>query len=97
MLYMVIETFIADADVVYARFNEKGRMLPDGLAYVNSWVSEDRTVCYQIMETPDRALLDEWITRWNDIVSFEVVPVHQSADAQKLILGMEQVSTPPGT
>lgn len=97
MLYMVIETFVADADVVYTRFREKGRMLPDGLTYVNSWVSEDRTVCYQIMETADRALLDEWIERWNDIVSFDIVPIYQSAEAQKLIFGAEQVSSPSGT
>lgn len=85
MLYMIIETFKDGPEVVYARFRDKGRMLPDGLEYIESWVSEDLRVCYQIMSTDDRSLLDEWISRWDDIVSFEVVPVLTSKSAQTRI------------
>lgn len=97
MLYMVIERFSEGADIVYARFREKGRMLPDGLGYIDSWVSEDLSTCYQIMSTEDSSLLDQWMSYWNDIVSFDVVPILQSSDAQRQVFGVEQVSTPPRT
>jgi hypothetical protein len=82
MLYMVIEHF-RDGDPlpVYRRFRERGRLAPDGLRYVASWVSEDRKHCYQVMETDDPALLHAWISRWEDLVEFEVVPVTTSAEA----------------
>lgn len=85
MLYMVIETFEAGADVVYDRFGEKGRMLPDGLNYIDSWVTQGMDKCFQVMETDDPALSDEWMTHWNDIVSFEVVPVLPRVSAQNQI------------
>lgn len=97
MLYMVIERFRNGAEVVYARFRERGRMLPDGLTYVESWVSGDFGTCYQVMSTEDRTLLDQWMSQWDDIVAFEVVAILPSAEAQQRILGMVQVSTPPGT
>jgi hypothetical protein len=82
MLFMVIERFRGgDAVPVYRRFRERGRLAPDGLTYVNSWVTEDLTRCYQVMACDDRALLDEWIARWSDLVDFEVVPVVTSAEA----------------
>jgi hypothetical protein len=82
MLFMVIETFRnGDAAPVYRRFRDRGRLAPDGLAYVSSWVTPDRTRCYQVMETSDRALLDEWISHWDDLVEFEVIPVTTSAQA----------------
>lgn len=82
MLFMVIEHFKnGDAVPVYRRFREQGRMAPDDLRYVNSWVTSDLTRCYQVMESPDRALLDQWLARWEDLVDFEVVPVVTSADA----------------
>jgi hypothetical protein len=56
-------------------------MAPDGVNYVSSWVTSDLTSCYQMMESPDRALLDEWLARWADLVDFEVVPVMTSAEA----------------
>jgi len=62
MKYMVIETFKAGkAEKVYERFNEKGRMLPDGLYYLDSWVSNDRTKCFQIMEANKFEIIEEWI------------------------------------
>ena len=82
MLYMVIESFHdGDPRPVYTRFAERGRMAPEGLAYVSSWVTEDLRRCYQVMECADRALLDEWMSSWRDIVDFEVVPVVTSPEA----------------
>jgi hypothetical protein len=82
MLYMIIEHFRnGDAAPVYARFREKGRLAPDGLRYVNSWVTSDRARCYQVMECDDRALLDTWMSAWEDLVEFEVHPVITSAEA----------------
>jgi hypothetical protein len=79
---LVIEHFLnGDAVPVYRRFRERGRMAPDGLAYISSWVTPDLTRCYQLMETTDRALLDEWMANWSDIVEFEVHPVITSKEA----------------
>jgi len=81
-LYMVVEHFRnKDAVPIYRRFRERGRMAPEGLTYVSSWIDEKLERCYQVMETSDRALLDEWMTNWNDIVEFEVYPVITSQDA----------------
>ncbi len=81
-LYMVIERFKnGDPLPVYQRFRERGRMAPEGLSYVNSWIDEGMTTCWQVMETADRALLDQWIANWKDIVDFEVIPVMTSKEA----------------
>lgn len=81
-LYMVIENFKnGDAVPVYRRFRDRGRLAPAGLSYVSSWVSENLHRCYQLMETEDRMLLDQWIANWNDLVDFEVHPVISSKDA----------------
>jgi uncharacterized protein DUF3303 len=86
MLFMVIERFRnADPVPVYRRFRERGRMAPDDVRYVNSWVTPDLTICYQVMDAPDRARLDEWLHRWQDLVDFEVIPVITSPDAQALV------------
>ena len=82
MLYMVIERFHGgDPAPVYARFRERGRLAPDGLEYVNSWITQDMTTCYQVMQTERRELLDQWIAAWADLVDFEVLPVITSAEA----------------
>jgi len=82
MLYMVIEHFRnGDAAPVYRRFREQGRLAPEGLRYVSSWVTRDLKHCYQVMETDDPVLLHEWIARWEDLVEFEVIPVVTSAEA----------------
>jgi hypothetical protein len=81
MLYMIIEHFRNGPAPVYARFRERGRLAPDGVTYVNSWVTSDLQRCYQIMECDDRALLDIWLSKWADLVDFEVHPVITSADA----------------
>jgi hypothetical protein len=82
LLYMIIEHFKnKDAISVYRRFRDRGRLLPEGLRYVSSWVDERLERCFQLMETADRDLLDEWIARWSDIVEFEVYPVLSSKEA----------------
>jgi len=82
MLYMVIETFRnGDAVPVYRRFRDRGRMTPDGVTYISSWVDERLERCYQVMETDDPALLDQWLAYWSDIVDFEVHPVMTSKEA----------------
>ena len=82
MLYMVIETFTQGPGPVYARAAERGRMLPPGLEYVDSWIDERRLDrCFQVMETDDPALFDAWIALWADLAEFEVVPVISSAEA----------------
>ena len=82
MLFMVIEHFRGgDAVPVYRRFRDRGRLAPDGLTYVASWVTSDLTRCYQVMDCSDRALLDAWMGSWSDLVDFEVIPVVTSAEA----------------
>jgi len=85
MLYMILEDFKGDPDAVYRRFRERGRLMPDGLRYVNSWVTADARRCYQLIECDDPRLLDEWTDQWKDLVDFEVVPVVTSAQAAEMI------------
>jgi hypothetical protein len=85
-LYMVVEHFKnKDAVPVYRRFRDSGRMAPQGLVYVSSWVDHKLERCYQVMETHDRGLLDEWMTKWSDLVHFEVYPVVTSQEAAERI------------
>ena len=85
-LFMVIERFKSgDAASVYRRFRDRGRLTPEGLSYVCSWVDVTLDGCYQLMETSDPALLDQWIAHWSDIVDFEVHPVISSAEAAERI------------
>lgn len=82
MLFMIIEHYRNDDPIpVYRRFHAQGRMAPDGLRYVSSWVTTDYATCYQVMECDDPRLIDEWIANWKDIVDFEVIPVVTSAEA----------------
>ena len=80
-LYMVVEHFRGHEREIYRRFRERGRQMPDGLTYVSSWVQEDFARCFQLMQTEDRALLDEWISHWKDLADFEVQVVVTSAEA----------------
>jgi len=82
MLYLVIETFRGGDPVpVYRRFRDRGRLMPDGIEYRGSWVTDDLRRCFQVMECEDRRLLDQWIANWRDITEFEVIPVVTSAEA----------------
>lgn len=83
---MVVETFLHGARPVYERAAARGRMLPPGLRYVDSWVDERLGRCFQLMETDDPALLDAWIAEWSDLAAFEVVPVIASAEAAERAL-----------
>ena len=85
-LYMVVERFKnKDAAPVYRRFRESGRLMPEGLTYVSSWIDEKLERCYQLMETHDRALLDAWMAQWSDLMEFEVYPVITSKEAVERI------------
>jgi hypothetical protein len=78
MKYMVIETFKPGAkELVYERFRQKGRMLPDGLRYIDSWLEKDGDRCFQLMETDSRKLFEQWTGSWSDLVSFEIVELEE--------------------
>lgn len=86
MLYIVIEQFKnQDAKAAYRRFREKGRMAPDGLVYLESWVEMNFDRCFQLMECGDPRLLEEWADHWRDLVAFEFVPVRTSKEAVDVI------------
>ena len=86
MLYMIIEHFRnGDPLPVYRRFRDHGRLAPDGLRYVSSWVTHDLRRCYQVMECDDLALLEDWMSNWRDVTDFEVIPVITSQDAQQTV------------
>ena len=89
-LFMIVEHFRdADAKPVYRRFRERGRMAPEGLTYVSSWVDENLATCYQVMETDDRSLLDEWMRNWRDLVEFEVHRVMTSQEAAQRVASLD--------
>ena len=74
--YMVIENFAPGCkDLVYERFHQKGRMLPEGLAYLNSWLEKDGNRCFQLMETNDPSLFAVWFEHWKDLGTIEVIEI----------------------
>ena len=84
MRFMVIETFKEQSvRKIYARLDERGRMMPDGLRYVDSWIQADFRRCFQLMECDDAELFQQWIAHWDDLMEFEVIPVTASAQARK--------------
>ena len=87
MQYMIIERFHpSKVKAMYERFTEKGRMLPKGVIYINSWINESVTGCYQLMESESLEKLQEWINNWKDLVEFEIVPVISSEKAKEIVL-----------
>ena len=87
MLFMIIERFREGrAADVYRRFRERGRMAPDGVRYVTSWVDLKFERCFQVMEAEHEGLIGEWTANWNDLVEFEIIPVRTSEDAAKLMM-----------
>ena len=83
MLYMVIENFKGrSASRIYQRFDKHGRMTPEGLKYINSWVDAEVTRCFQLMECEDAKILEEWTEKWSDLVDFEIVPLVSSEEAK---------------
>jgi hypothetical protein len=86
MLYMVVEHFKEDAvPEIYRRLSEKGRMMPEGLSYVSSWIDTDLKVCYQLMETDDATLFPRWSENWDDLIDFKIVPVRTSAETKAIV------------
>jgi hypothetical protein len=88
MRYMVIERYMRGAAPIYERVAERGRMLPEGLTYLDSWVDERLERCFQLMETDNVTLFDEWTAQWADLTEFEIVPVLASAEAKDRALGV---------
>ena len=83
---MIVERFLnQDPLPVYRRFRDRGRLTPDGLQYVSSWVDEKLERCFQIMETSNPELLDEWIASWKDLAEFEVYAVISSKEAAERV------------
>jgi hypothetical protein len=86
MLYMVVEQFKQDAaPEIYRRFREKGRMMPDGLTYLSSWIDHDLKTCWQLMETENPALFERWTQNWDDLMEFEIIPVRPSAEVKAMM------------
>ena len=82
--YMVIERFAPNAKArIYERFHEKGRMLPEGLICIDSWLEKDGDRCFQLMETTDRSLFKSWTDSWKDLVSFEIIELGDKPDSRK--------------
>ena len=89
MLFMVIEHFKnGDAAAVYRCFRDQGRMMPEGLNYVDSWVGSKFDRCFQLMECNDISLLQEWVNKWQDLIEFEIIPVLSSKEAVETIAPM---------
>jgi hypothetical protein len=84
MLYMVVEHF-KDVPAIYRRLHEKGRMMPEGLEYVSSWIDVDLKTCWQLMRTDDESFFQPWIDTWKDLMDFEIVPVRTSADVREMM------------
>ena len=86
MLYMIIEKFHpGKVKDLYQRFDEKGRMLPEGVKYINSWIDQEVSICYQVMESDSDEKINLWISHWNDLADFEVIPVLTSAEAKEKV------------
>ena len=86
MLYMVIEGFKEGAaPEIYQRLRDKGRMMPEGLEYVSSWIDLDFKICYQLMRTENASLFPRWTDAWKDLMNFEIVPVYTSAEAAQVM------------
>lgn len=87
MLFMVIERFRDDESVpaVYRRFRERGRMMPAGLRYVDSWIEANFGRCFLLAECDDPRLIQQWILEWHDLLEFEVVPVVGSKETAEVV------------
>jgi uncharacterized protein YjaG (DUF416 family) len=87
MQYMIIETFHpGKGKALYAKFEKEGRLLPQGVQYINSWIDETVSTCYQVMESESLEKLQEWIGHWKEFADFKVIPVISSAQAKDKVL-----------
>jgi Protein of unknown function (DUF3303) len=86
MLFMIIENFHqGKIKLLYKRLEEKGRQLPEGVQYIGSWINEEVTTCYQVMESDSMEKINEWINHWKDLADFSIIPVITSAEAKKKV------------
>ena len=86
MLFMIIEHFRpGQAPAIYRRFRERGRMMPESVRYVSSWIDFDFQRCFQVMEAEREQDLKAWTSNWQDLMDFEIIPVRTSADAAEAI------------
>ena len=86
MLFMVIERFAPGTiPDIYRQLRDKGRSLPDGLTYVDSWIEASFARCFQLMECDDARLLQTWTLQWGDLADLEIVPVVPSAQTQEVV------------
>jgi len=89
MKYMIVEDFKeGKVKELYHRFDTKGRLIPDGLEYIDSWINEDITICFQLMETDNINLLHEWINNWKDVADFKIIPIINSQEAKEKVLSL---------
>ena len=89
MVYMIIEKFhLGKIKMLYERFDEKGPLLPNGVRYINSWIKEDISVCYQVMRSDSIEKIHEWVSHWNDLADFEVIPVINSDEAKEKVFSI---------
>ncbi len=88
MQFMVVETFRnQDAKAIYRRLRDRGRMMPDGVTFVSSWVAADLGRCFQLMEADDASLLQRWVAAWSDLMEFEIIPVVPGKDTAQALSG----------
>jgi len=93
MTYLIIEHFRPNkVKALYHRFAEKGRLLPEGVTYLNSWIDENVKTCYQLMESESLEKLKLWISHWDDLADFEIVPVINSAEAKAKVFAKSDSS-----
>ena len=85
MHFMVIEHFVNGARPIYERFERDGRLMPEGLEFVSSWVTADLGRCFQVMECDDVRLLQEWVLKWDGLIEGEIIPVVPSAETQEVV------------
>ena len=94
MLYMVVERFKEGAvSKIYQRLRDSGRMMPDGLEYVSSWIDSEYRICFQLMRTDDRSHFKQWTDHWDDLMEFEITPVQTSAE---VVAVLSESSATPG-
>ena len=84
---MIIERFKKDkVRKLYERFDKQGRLLPEGVVYLDSWIDENVDICFQLMESESVVMIYEWVNKWNDLADFEIVPIISSAEAKHKVL-----------
>jgi hypothetical protein len=92
MTYLIIEKFYPEkVKALYKKFEDHGRLLPEGVTYVSSWIDEQIETCYQIMESDSREKLIAWINLWEDFAAFEIIPVISSAQAKEKVLASQNI------